>query len=76
MTGTLNELKLHPDFKIRKGSIVSLNLREHKKPIKVQILRIYAKDDEVFVEAVKCGSKFTGIHDARIYRDFGTLIKF
>lgn len=76
MTGTLNELKLYPDFKIRKGSIVRLALPEHRRPLRVEIIRIFWKDDNTFIEAIKYGSKLTGIHDARIYRDYGTLIKF
>lgn len=72
----LIELRLRPDLTVRKESIVSLALPERKNPVKVQITRIFTKDNDVFIEAVKCCTKFVGTHDSRVYRDFGTLIKF
>ena len=76
MTTILHELYLHPTFKIKAGSIVSLALPERKNPVRVQVTRIFAKDDDVFVEAIKYRTNLYGIHNARVYRDLGTLIKF
>ena len=72
----LEKFTLHPGIEIRKGSVVALRLKQFKRPVVVEVIRIFCKDNEVFVEAIKCGSKTTGVHSIRVYRDFGIVEKF
>ena len=76
MKAKISELEIKKDFKIRKGSIVSLDFWGDSSPIETQVFDIFSENGEIFIESmtVSFGSPMT--HSAEQYKESGKLIKY
>ena len=76
MKAKISELEIRSNFKIRKGSIVSLDFWDDRKPIEAEVTEIYSNDGGIIIESMtrSFGSPMT--HVAEQYKESGKLIKF
>ena len=76
MKAKISELEIEKEFKIRKGSVVSLDFWKDGSPIETKVFDIFSENGEIFIESMTTGFGSPMTHSAEQYKESGKLIKY